>query len=128
MIVALIISFNMMISLCLYQMVNSTSLSALRLIKFTIEYGGVLFCYFILCHSSDSLDNCHGLLRRAVNTRHWETCNPRTRRDIGLFLRAVQKSNHLQFYGAFVTLRRFLFLRVLKVSYSFVNFMQPSRG
>lgn len=50
MIVALIISFNMMISLCLYQMVNSTSLSALRLIKFTIEYGGVLFCYFILCH------------------------------------------------------------------------------
>lgn len=121
---AFFLSNTAMISLCLYQMVNATSLPPLRLTRFIMEYVGVLLQYFVICNSSDTLDNCHGLLCRAVNTCHWETCTPRTRRDICLLLSRVQKSNHVTFFGAFVILRRFLFLRVLRLSFSFVNFMR----
>lgn len=125
-VLAFLLSHNTTISLCLYQMVN-TSLSPLRVIRFTLQYATLLLEYFATCNSSDILHDCHDLLSSAVNTCQWETCTPSTRRDICLFLSRVQRPNHMQFFGGLIILRRYMFLSVLRVSYSFVNFMQIQR-
>lgn len=114
-----------MISLCLYQMVVSpVKLSALRYFKFVCELASVVMQYFVICDCSESINECHALMRRALLSSHWHAWTSETRRDAVMLVRRVQRPIFLKFYNGAFVLNRIFFLKVIRVSYSFVNFMR----
>ncbi|KAL1458461.1 hypothetical protein WDU94_008613 [Cyamophila willieti] len=114
------------LSICLYQLTLSSSLSlpTTTIIKYILEFLGSVCNYFYLCHCSDILDDCHAKLRQAITNSDWYRCSNRTKQDLCIFLRRLQRPNHLTFSQGFLILSREFFVKVFKASYSFVNFMQ----
>uniref|UniRef100_A0A8D8VQ11 Uncharacterized protein n=1 Tax=Cacopsylla melanoneura TaxID=428564 RepID=A0A8D8VQ11_9HEMI len=113
-----------LISLCVYQLVAASSeLSPMRYIKLLASFVGIMCEFYLICNSSEEADDCNMLLANAVKYSSWEKCNYRTRRDLRMMLRRVQCPNHLRFNQGLVVLSRVYFLKIVKVAYSFVNFM-----
>uniref|UniRef100_A0A8D8X680 Uncharacterized protein n=1 Tax=Cacopsylla melanoneura TaxID=428564 RepID=A0A8D8X680_9HEMI len=111
--------------LCLYILVASNiPLSPQRYFKFLGEFTIFLLEFFLICNSSELMDDCSGMVRDAVNTSNWINCSKQARRDLRMILRRVQVPNHLRFHQGTVVLNRLFFLKVFKVVYSFVNFMR----
>lgn len=120
-----IIANNFMFCLCLYQMVLSpTALSPMRYLKFSGEIAAVAMAYFLLCNASEILDDGNASMERAVLNCAWHKCSVDTRRDLCLILRRLHRRNHLRFYNGAVVLGRRFFLGVLRLTYSFFNFMR----
>uniref|UniRef100_A0A8D8X2N8 Uncharacterized protein n=1 Tax=Cacopsylla melanoneura TaxID=428564 RepID=A0A8D8X2N8_9HEMI len=117
---------NILIALCLYQLTaNSTkSISKARLYKIVLEFMGIFFEYYICVHFSERLDDFQSRVNRAISKSHWYKCSKSTRRDILMLLRRTQGPNHLNFYDGAIVLSRAYFLSVVKLSYTFVNFMR----
>ncbi|KAL1457028.1 hypothetical protein WDU94_001705 [Cyamophila willieti] len=116
---------SMCLSLCLYQLtLSSGTLSKITLYKYAFEFIGVTGDYFYLCYCSDTLDDCHAMLRRAITDSDWYRCSNKTKQDLCIFLRRLQRPNHLRFNQGFIVLSKEFFVKVVKVSYSFVNFLR----
>ncbi|KAI5695437.1 hypothetical protein M8J77_015338 [Diaphorina citri] len=116
---------NLMLAICMYQLLaNPQSLSVTRLVKFILDIAAVLTEFYYLCYCSERLDECNARLRRAVVNCDWHRCSNDTRLALCMFLRKVQEKNHLHFFHGLVFFSNELFLKVIKVSYSFVNFMR----
>uniref|UniRef100_A0A8D8Z4W0 Uncharacterized protein n=1 Tax=Cacopsylla melanoneura TaxID=428564 RepID=A0A8D8Z4W0_9HEMI len=116
---------SLCLSLCLYQLtLSSASLSFMTLNKFIAEFLTVSGVCLYICHCSDSLDDCHAKLRRAITQSDWYRCSTRTKQDLCFLLRRLQRPNHLKFNRGFLILSREFFVKVVKLSYSFVNFMK----
>ncbi|KAL1461595.1 hypothetical protein WDU94_013475 [Cyamophila willieti] len=116
---------NILISLCLYQMVvDSSQLSWLRIFKFTAEFIAVSMEYFTHCYCSEMLDDCHGLMLSALNESRWECCTNQTKRDLVMLFRRVQKPNYWRLCNGAIVINSAFFLKVIKVAYTFVNFMR----
>ncbi|KAL1454362.1 hypothetical protein WDU94_010631 [Cyamophila willieti] len=123
---AKVILSNLLFMLCLYQLTASSIkyISKARFYKLVLEFIGVLIEYFLLCHFSEKLDDSQICVNRAIVKSHWYKCSKNTRRDICMLLRRTQGSNHLSFYKGVIVLSRGYFLSVVRLSYSFVNFMR----
>ncbi|KAL1453140.1 hypothetical protein WDU94_007310 [Cyamophila willieti] len=123
---ALVISNIEYIVLCLYQMVaSSDNISLLRYLKFVGVFFVVLLEFFLICcNSSEVADDCNEMMVNAIKQCRWEMCSDQTRRELCMILRRVQRPNHLKFNEGMIILSRFLFLKVVKLAYSFVNFMR----
>uniref|UniRef100_A0A8D8TPK1 Uncharacterized protein n=1 Tax=Cacopsylla melanoneura TaxID=428564 RepID=A0A8D8TPK1_9HEMI len=107
---------------CLYQLtVDTSSLSYLQLYKFVAELSAVALEYYYLCHCSEKLDDCHIKLQRSIEHSLWYRCSRSTRKNLIMFLRYVQRPNHMKFNQGAIVLSRVFFLSVMKYSYSFVN-------
>ncbi|KAL1450986.1 hypothetical protein WDU94_003288 [Cyamophila willieti] len=121
-----VILSNLLFMLCLYQLTASSIkyISKARLYKLVLEFIGVLSEYFLLCYFSEKLDDSQICVNRAIVKSHWYKCSKNTRRDICMLLRRTQGSNHLSFYKGVIVLSRGYFLSVVRLSYSFVNFMR----
>ncbi|KAL1462901.1 hypothetical protein WDU94_014704 [Cyamophila willieti] len=121
-----VILSNLLFALCLYQLTasSSQSMSKVRFYKLVLEFISVFVTYYYLCHSSERLDDWQSRVNRAITKSHWYTCSKNTRRDVCMFLRRTQGPNHLNFYGKALVLGRAYFMSVVKVSYSFVNYMR----
>ncbi|KAL1453612.1 hypothetical protein WDU94_009939 [Cyamophila willieti] len=121
-----IVLSNLMFALCLYQLTASSikSISKARLYKLVLEFMSVLFEYFLLCHFSETLDDSSARINRAITKSHWYKCSKDTRRDLCMLLRRTHGPNHLNFYKGVIVLSRAYFLSVVRLSYSFVNYMR----
>uniref|UniRef100_A0A8D8T7E3 Uncharacterized protein n=1 Tax=Cacopsylla melanoneura TaxID=428564 RepID=A0A8D8T7E3_9HEMI len=117
---------NVLFALCLYQLTASSfkSISKARLYKLVLEFMAVFVQYYYLCHSSETLDDLQIRVNRAITRSLWFKCSNNTRRDICMLLRRTQGPNHLNFYDGAIVLSRAYFLSVVKLSYTFVNFMR----
>lgn len=121
----ILIANNILFSLCLYQMVvNPTKLSQYRLFKFIAEFIAVTIEHFLILNTSEQVDDCNVLMRQAITNSGWHKCTNRTRRDICMLLRRVQIPNYLKCTGGAIVASRIFFLKLVKLSYSFVNFMR----
>ncbi|KAL1461521.1 hypothetical protein WDU94_013408 [Cyamophila willieti] len=121
----MIVSNNIMISLCLYQMfVDPSQLSLLRIFKFNAELIAITMEYFMYINCSEVVDDCNGLVLKALNDSRWECCTNQTKRDLVMVLRRVQKPNHWRLCNGAISINFAFFLKVIKVAYTFVNFMQ----
>ncbi|KAL1453582.1 hypothetical protein WDU94_009913 [Cyamophila willieti] len=114
------------IVLCFYQMVaSSTDISLLRYLKFVAVFFAVMLEFFLICcNSSEVADDCNAMMVNAIKQCGWENCTNQTRRDLCILLRRVQRPNHLKFNQGMIVLSRLLFIKVVKLAYSFVNFMR----
>ncbi|KAL1454432.1 hypothetical protein WDU94_010690 [Cyamophila willieti] len=118
---ALVISNAVFIVLSFYQVVVSNShMSPIRYAKFLVYLSGVtLEFYYVCCNSSEMADDCNRLIVNTIIQSNWENCALETQRDLHMFLRRVQRSNHLTFNGVLV-LDMPLFANVIKFAYNFV--------
>nr|QPZ88919.1 odorant receptor 6 [Diaphorina citri] len=120
-----IICNNICLSLCLFQLTNNPGdLPPVRLLKFVGQFLNIVVQSFLICNSSELLDDYNTMLRRAFNESCWYACAPRTRRNIVFFLRSIQEPGHVRFYQGTVVLSRKYFLKIVQVSYSIVNAMR----
>uniref|UniRef100_A0A8D8ZC84 Uncharacterized protein n=1 Tax=Cacopsylla melanoneura TaxID=428564 RepID=A0A8D8ZC84_9HEMI len=121
-----VFSSNVFIVLSLYQLVvNSNDISFIRCFKLLVDFVGIMVVFFIICcNSSEVADNCNIMIVNAINQCGWEKCNNQIRRDLCIMLRRVQQRNHMTFNQGFLVLSRPLFLKVVKLAYSFFNFMR----
>ncbi|KAL1457063.1 hypothetical protein WDU94_001736 [Cyamophila willieti] len=117
---------NLIFALFLFQLtLSSISMSKARLCKLVAEFVAFGIQYFYLCNKSDLLDDCNGNILRAIgNSGCWMRCSSQTRRDLCMLIRRVQKPNHLRFFQGAIIISRDYFMRVVKLSYSLVNFMR----
>ncbi|KAI5721870.1 hypothetical protein M8J76_000223 [Diaphorina citri] len=123
-VLSLVMGHTIIFTLGLCQLVLSrTELSPQRLFTFISEFVAEAFAYFILCNCSEIANDCNLILCKAINTCSWTNCSSQTRRDISILLRRVQQPNHLRFYSGALILSRAYFLKVLKVAYTFLNFV-----
>ncbi|KAL1461621.1 hypothetical protein WDU94_013499 [Cyamophila willieti] len=116
---------NILISLCVYQLMFSPpDLSPSRYFKFVGQLIALLVEYFYICNCSEWVDDCYGLIRTSLAESSWYACSNRTKRDLCMLWRKVQKMNHLRFYDGALIMNRVLFVKVIKVAYTFLNFMK----
>uniref|UniRef100_A0A8D8Z3Y1 Uncharacterized protein n=1 Tax=Cacopsylla melanoneura TaxID=428564 RepID=A0A8D8Z3Y1_9HEMI len=114
-----------MMALLIYQvMFFDSKLSRMRFIKLNMEVVAVFGDLFYLINVSEISDDCNGLLRRALVDCSWTKCSSKTRRDICMLLRRVQRSHHMKFYDGAIVLSRVFFLNITKIAYRFVNFVR----
>lgn len=121
-----IILFNTL-ALCisLYQPTLSTdNLFSMRSYKFLSELTAVLLVYHYLCDCSEKLDDCYGNLRRSIENSLWYECSTQTKRDLVFFLVRLQRPNHMKFNQGAIVLSNVFFLKIIKLSYNFVNFFR----
>uniref|UniRef100_A0A8D8R9P9 Uncharacterized protein n=1 Tax=Cacopsylla melanoneura TaxID=428564 RepID=A0A8D8R9P9_9HEMI len=120
------IALNMVnIILCLFQLVASPAdISLQRYFKFTAEFISILASFFLYCESSEYQDNNNGMVREALTQCGWETCSTQTKRDLMMLIRRVQRPNYSRFTNGTFELSRLMFLQVVKLAYSFVNFFK----
>uniref|UniRef100_A0A8D8X4L1 Uncharacterized protein n=2 Tax=Cacopsylla melanoneura TaxID=428564 RepID=A0A8D8X4L1_9HEMI len=129
MVIAVIISNMVLNSLCLSQLVvTSTHMSPFRYFEFAAEFASLLLEFFIVCNSSEMLDDCSIMVVNAIKYSNWHKCSSRTRRDVCVMLRRAQRPNHAKFHQGALVISRQLFMKVLKTVYSFVNFMRFMRS
>ncbi|KAL1456116.1 hypothetical protein WDU94_000868 [Cyamophila willieti] len=116
---------NLMFVLCLYQLVmDSSNLSPIRYYSMTGNFIALMVASFSFCNTSEITDDCNIMMVNAIKCSSWHKATNQTRRYLCIILRRVQLSNHLSFYEGMIILSRYLFLRVVRVGYSFVNFMK----
>ncbi|KAI5725524.1 odorant receptor Or2-like [Diaphorina citri] len=117
---------NIMFALCLYQLTlsNTNTVSKFRVYKLTLEFLTVAVTYYYLCHCSEILDDCNSKLCDAIWNSRWYHCSRHVQKDLIMFLRRVQRPNHLKCLHGAIILSHVYFLGVVKVSYSFVNCMR----
>ncbi|KAL1456979.1 hypothetical protein WDU94_001659 [Cyamophila willieti] len=126
-ILALVFGNNVVFILCLSQLVaSSTHLPPLRYFKFAAVFFAVMLEFFVFCNSSEEADNCNELIVNAIKQSSWAKCTIWTRRYLCIMLRRVQTPNHLRFHQGTVVWSRIFFLKVVKVVYTFVNFMRTN--
>ncbi|KAL1454075.1 hypothetical protein WDU94_010362 [Cyamophila willieti] len=123
---ALVLANFVFIVLCVYQMVaSSTNMSLLRYLKFVGVFFAVMLEFFLICcNSSEVANECNEIMVNAIKDCNWEKCTNQTKRDLCILLRRVQRSNHFKYNHGMLVLSRLLFLKVVKLAYSFVNFMR----
>ncbi|KAI5748102.1 hypothetical protein M8J77_021883 [Diaphorina citri] len=113
------------IALCLQQIIFT--LKTLPFI-FALKFFGGFIAYvvqsFFWCHCSELLDDCNIMICRAIRNSQWVKCDCDTRKDVCMLLRRAQRSNYLRFSQGTITLCRKHFLAIMKIAYSFVNFMK----
>uniref|UniRef100_A0A8D8ZJG0 Uncharacterized protein n=1 Tax=Cacopsylla melanoneura TaxID=428564 RepID=A0A8D8ZJG0_9HEMI len=113
------------IILCLFQLVGSSAnLSPQRYFKFCIELVAVLAAFFVYCDSSERADMFHDMMRQALTESSWERCSRRAIRDLIMVIRRVQRPNHCRFNNGMFVLSRLMFLKVIKMAYTYVNFFK----
>uniref|UniRef100_A0A8D8X2I6 Odorant receptor n=1 Tax=Cacopsylla melanoneura TaxID=428564 RepID=A0A8D8X2I6_9HEMI len=105
-------------------MMFDPELYGLRFFKLTMEFLAILGTIFFTIDGSEMADDCNGLLRRALVDCSWTKCSSKTRRDICMLLRRVQRSHHMKFYDGAIVLSRVFFLNITKIAYRFVNFVR----
>uniref|UniRef100_A0A8D8ZS75 Uncharacterized protein n=1 Tax=Cacopsylla melanoneura TaxID=428564 RepID=A0A8D8ZS75_9HEMI len=111
--------------LCLYQItLMSNSLSFVVLVKVVFQIISVIAELYYICYCSEALDDCHAKLHRAIINSGWYRCSNRMKQDVCFLLRRLQRPNHLKFNQGFIILTKDFFVKVLKVSYNFVNFLR----
>uniref|UniRef100_A0A8D8QBD2 Uncharacterized protein n=1 Tax=Cacopsylla melanoneura TaxID=428564 RepID=A0A8D8QBD2_9HEMI len=123
----LVVSNIVFFVLCLYQMVTgSAHISLLRYLKFVGVFLAIMLEFFLICcNSSEVGDECNDMMVSAIKQCGYEKCIAyQTRRDLCVLLSRVQRPNHLKFNQGTIVLSRILFLKVAKLTYSFVNFMR----
>ncbi|XP_026685350.1 uncharacterized protein LOC113470827 [Diaphorina citri] len=121
----LVVFTNLAFSICLYQLTDtSSSLSKVRKCKFLFEIITLTLQYFFLNNSSEIMDDCNAMVCRSINSSHWQHCTLDTKRGLMSLLRICQRPNHLEFYGGVIIPSRDFFLKVIKIAYSFVNFIR----
>nr|QPZ88918.1 odorant receptor 5 [Diaphorina citri] len=121
----LVVCTNLAFSICLYQLTDtSSSLSKVRKCKFLFEMITLTLQYFFLNNSSEIMDDCNAMVCRSINSSHWQHCTLDTKRGLMSLLRICQRPNHLEFYGGVIIPSRDFFLKVIKIAYSFVNFIR----
>ncbi|KAI5717192.1 hypothetical protein M8J77_001695 [Diaphorina citri] len=120
----LVICNNIALSMCLYQLTRYNTLSKVRIYKFSLESLTIALQFFFLNNCSEIMDDCNAMVCRSINSSHWQHCTRDTKRGLMSLLRICQRPNHLKFYGGAIILSRVLFLNVVKIAYSFVNFMR----
>ncbi|KAL1453770.1 hypothetical protein WDU94_010083, partial [Cyamophila willieti] len=126
-ILGFVLANNVLLVLCLYQLVaSSTTLSPLRYFKFLAILSGMMIEFFAICNSSEVTDNASGMVVNAIKTSHWDKCTNETKRNLIILLRRVQRPNHLKFNNGMIVLSRLLFLKVVRVAYTFVNFIRST--
>uniref|UniRef100_A0A8D9F7G1 Uncharacterized protein n=1 Tax=Cacopsylla melanoneura TaxID=428564 RepID=A0A8D9F7G1_9HEMI len=113
------------IILCLFQLVASPAdISLQRYFKFTAEFISVLASFFLYCESSEYQDNNNGMVREALTQCWWETCSTQTKRDLMMLIRQAQRPNHCRFINGAFQPSRLMFVKLVKLAYSFVNFFK----
>ncbi|KAL1451956.1 hypothetical protein WDU94_006281 [Cyamophila willieti] len=129
MIVVYIFANNVFIALCLYQLVaSSIQLSPIRYLKFFAFFFGIMLEFFLICNSSEHADDCNPMVRNAIKYSSWENSTTQTKRTLCMMLRRVQKSNHARFHQGAIVLSRLSFHKVVKVAYTFVNFIRTCKN
>ncbi|KAI5746034.1 hypothetical protein M8J76_016595 [Diaphorina citri] len=121
----IVISTNLTISLCLYQMVVILdNKSGIRFYKSLIFFLAIAWKYYFICESAETYNTCSEDIRRSIINCNWHKCTNQTRRQLMFMFRRAQKINHLAFYRGVIILTRAYFLSVARVAYSFLNFMR----
>uniref|UniRef100_A0A8D8XAZ7 Uncharacterized protein n=1 Tax=Cacopsylla melanoneura TaxID=428564 RepID=A0A8D8XAZ7_9HEMI len=119
------------LSLCLglYQLTlnKGECLSFIRQLKFVLEFLGICAYYYYLCHCSNILDECQIRLARSLYNSNWYQCSRKTKKDLLVFLRQLQRSNHLKYNQGSLILNKVLFMKAAKFAYSFVNCIRVRR-
>uniref|UniRef100_A0A8D9B9Y2 Uncharacterized protein n=1 Tax=Cacopsylla melanoneura TaxID=428564 RepID=A0A8D9B9Y2_9HEMI len=122
---SLVLATCVSLALSLYPLVvDSTRLTPLRYFRFVGIFFGLMSEFFITCNSSEQADNCYAMVRNAIHKSSWAMCTNQTRRYLCILLRRVQRANHLRVNGGVVVLSRPSYIEVVKVAYTFVNFMR----
>ncbi|XP_017304173.1 uncharacterized protein LOC108253894 [Diaphorina citri] len=121
----IVISTNLTISLCLYQMVVILdNKSGIRFYKSLIFFLAIAWKYYFICESAETYNTCSEDIRRSIINCNWHKCTNQTRRQLMFMFRRAQKINHLAFYRGVIILNRAYFLSVARVAYNFLNFMR----
>ncbi|KAL1464816.1 hypothetical protein WDU94_004429 [Cyamophila willieti] len=116
---------SLALCLCLYQLtLSSNTLSYIILGKYVIELIAVGGDYYYHCYCSDILDDCHVMLCRAIINSSWYQCSNKNKQDLVFFLRRLQRPNHLKFTRGFIVHSKTFFVKIVKISYNFVNFLR----
>ncbi|KAL1461113.1 hypothetical protein WDU94_013044 [Cyamophila willieti] len=105
-------------SLCLYEIIVFGPS-----FRFIAQLSTISTGLFLLFEMSEISHNYNQLLGNAVINSNWTMCSPSARRDLWMVLRCVQRPNYLKFHGAIEPNRSF-FLKIIKISYNFVNCMR----
>ncbi|KAI5710469.1 hypothetical protein M8J75_008863 [Diaphorina citri] len=94
-----------------------------KLIRVSSEFLMTMTCYFYACFASETLAQCEAKLRLTMYTSDWVHLLPRTRRAVQLFLSRTQRDGYLNYFSGSVVMCYRQYGHVLKMTYSFVNFM-----
>ncbi|KAL1461101.1 hypothetical protein WDU94_013032 [Cyamophila willieti] len=123
---AKILMSNTILTLILYQVTTTdfNSVAKARVYKALVEFIGVIYVYYYLCHCSETLDDAQRRVTVAVASSYWFKCSNTTRRQVCMLLRRTQIPNHFKFYQGLIILSRAFFYSVAQVSYSYVNYMK----
>uniref|UniRef100_A0A8D8RCW8 Uncharacterized protein n=1 Tax=Cacopsylla melanoneura TaxID=428564 RepID=A0A8D8RCW8_9HEMI len=112
------------VSLALYQLVEHSDQSKVRLFKFVSELVLSLFQLYSHCSAAEIWDDFHSRSRTSLYSSRWYACTRSTRRNMGLVLRRLRKPNHLEFYRGCIVINNPLFVGLLRVCYQVVNLMR----
>uniref|UniRef100_A0A8D8R8S4 Uncharacterized protein n=1 Tax=Cacopsylla melanoneura TaxID=428564 RepID=A0A8D8R8S4_9HEMI len=115
---------DLIFALFLYQLTLSSTVSKVQLYKVLVEFFAFAFYLYSVCYVSEELDTCNVKIERAFGNSGWIKCSGKTCLDLCFLIRRVQRPNHLRFYEGFIVLSRSYYLKVVKASYSMVNFMR----
>uniref|UniRef100_A0A8D8Z7M8 Uncharacterized protein n=1 Tax=Cacopsylla melanoneura TaxID=428564 RepID=A0A8D8Z7M8_9HEMI len=120
---------SLIMCFCLYQLTlnKGESLSFIRQFKFVLEFFCIAAYYYYLCHCSNILDECQLKLARSLYNSNWYQCSRKTKKDLLVFLRQLQRSNHLKYNQGSLILNKVLFMKAAKFAYSFVNCIRVRR-
>ncbi|KAL1462430.1 hypothetical protein WDU94_014264 [Cyamophila willieti] len=73
---------------------------------------------------SEIAADCNVLLNTALINAEWTKCSITTRKDLCMLIRRVQCTDYLSFNGGAILTNRIFYLKLIKVAYTFVNFMK----
>ncbi|XP_026683351.1 uncharacterized protein LOC103514635 [Diaphorina citri] len=110
--------------LAFYQMAYMSHLPMFNFFKITMEFLLTLLNYFHLTIQSERLNSCNERIAQAITQCSWYNCSPAMRKKIGVFVNSVRRSRRLCLLGNSVRLSKPNLLRILRMAFSFVNFMR----
>lgn len=123
--------YNLLILLCLvlwllafYQLAYMLHLSIFNFFKIIMEFIFTFLSYVHFNMQSERLTSCNESIARALGRCGWYNCSPAVRRKICIFVNSVRRPRQFCLFGNSLEMSKPHLISVLKMAFSFINFMQ----
>ncbi|KAI5722205.1 hypothetical protein M8J76_005344 [Diaphorina citri] len=114
----------LLLSLCVYQVTQLHSITDERFMKVTGDFLCTVAFYYYICYASERLASATSHNRASLYQSLWYRLPRPGRQCAALFLLRTQVPGYLRCLRGLVTIGHIHFLRDVRNSYSFVNFMR----
>ncbi|KAL1450061.1 hypothetical protein WDU94_002518 [Cyamophila willieti] len=92
-----------------------------------VEFILILSCFYFLCILSEILEWMNCRIRRSIYQSQWYRMAPEAQRMMVMFLRRTQRPHYVRILHGMIVLGNVVFVRTLKMIFSFVQCVHISR-